>query len=379
MMPDWLVTPFVVSLNVGLIALYALLAVYVERKLAAFIQDRIGPTEVGPNGIFQTLADIVKLLHKETIIPALADKPLFIIAPVIIFVSVFTAFVALPLFPYLSAVGFEVGLLLALAIVSVDILGILMAGWASNNKFSMIGAIRSVSQMIAYEVPMGMALFSALLLYGTFDLTEISLMQSTHSSMRQLLLGFIPINGIGGIFSWGIFLYPHLIFTFLLFFIAALAETNRAPFDIPEAESELVAGFHTEYSGFGFAIIFLAEYASMFLFCGIGVILFLGGWNSPLPNLWANPALDANHNLLSLIQYGQLATLTTGAAGTVAGIIWGAFWLITKTWLLVIVMMWVRWSYPRLRPDQLLILAWKYLLPLSFVAVLLSVVVRLLQ
>ncbi len=338
----------------GFAALFALFGVYAERKVSAFIQDRLGPTETGKFGSLQTFADILKMIQKELIIPAKADKWLFILAPVIIFVAVYMGFAAMPWAPGLVPSKINIGLYYVFAIISIETLGILMAGWGSNNKYSILGAIRSAAQIISYEIPAGFAILSAVMIAQSLDLQEVATQQGVQSGETIKFLGFWDVTHIGGLLSWNIFRAPHLIAAFVIYFIASLAEANRAPFDIPEAESELVAGFHTEYSGLGFAFVFLAEYSMMFLVSMIGVILFLGAWNSPLPNIGSL----------------KLAYWTTGIG-------FGIFWVTLKSLALVGVQMWIRWTLPRLRVDQLTNLCWKVLTPLAFLCVLISGVWRL--
>lgn len=357
---------------IAFIAVYALGAVYAERKISAFIQDRLGPMEVGPRGLFQTVADILKLLLKENITPTAADKWLFLIAPVIIFASVFAGFAVIPMGAGWMHAGLNVGLLYLLAVVSIDVIGLLMAGWASNNKYAFLGAIRSVSQIVSYEIPAGIALLAAIMMLGSLNLATISELQGLHASSPVYFLGIWDVTEIGGILSWSIFRYPHLIIAFVVYFIATLAECNRAPFDLPEAESELVSGFHVEYSGFRFAVIFLAEYANMFLVSLLAAIVFLGGWASPLPNLGAFSLTEveamSTGELFSNLQFGHL---TSGVSAT-AQAIWGAVWLIIKAFALIYVQMWIRWTLPRVRVDQLLKLSWKILTPIAFALVLIS-------
>lgn len=362
-------------------AVYALYAVWGERKVAAAVQDRLGPTEVGPYGLFQSIADILKLLHKEHIVPNLADKPLFALAPFIVFASVFGGFAVLPLAPGLVGSNLNVAVLYLLAVVSIEVVGLLMAGWASNNKYALLGAVRSVAQIVSYEIPAGLTLLAAVLAFGSLSLVEINLQQGVWAQGPVYLLGVWDVSGVGGITGWAILRYPHLLIAFILFFTASLAETNRAPFDIPEAESELVSGFHVEYSGLRFGMFFLAEYGNMLLMALVASTLFLGGWNTLLPNLTTMPAgWDARTAPLGeLFSYGQLAYLTSGAPGTTAGVLWGLFWLLLKAGLLIFVMMWVRWSLPRLRPDQLLRLCWKYLTPLALGCVVLSAIWKVLE
>jgi NADH-quinone oxidoreductase subunit H len=366
-------------LLLGFVALYALGAVYVERKVSAFIQDRLGPMEVGSRGLLQTFADIVKLLLKENITPAAADWRLFALAPVVIFVSVFAGFAVIPLGPGFLGAALNVGLLYVLAIVSIDVVGLLMAGWGSNNKYAFLGALRGVSQIISYEIPGAIALLSAVLMFGTFHLGELSAAQGLSSAQPVYFLGWWDVTQIGGVLSWAIFRYPHLILAWMIYFIAALAECNRAPFDLPEAESELVSGFHVEYSGFRFAVIFLAEYANMFLVGLVAAIVFWGGWSSPLPNLTAlAPGEAAQMGIGQLFTHLQFGHLTTGTSATGMAV-WGALWIIGKAFFSVFLQMWVRWTFPRVRADQLLKLSWKVLTPIAFLSFAISAVWKLLE
>jgi NADH-quinone oxidoreductase subunit H len=339
------------------LALFVLFAVWAERKVSARIQDRLGPMEVGPQGIFQTPADVLKLLLKETIVPSAADRRLFLLAPLVVFASVFAGYAVLPLAPGVLGSVLNVGVLYALGIISIEVVGILMAGWGSNNKYALLGSMRSVAQIISYEIPVGLALLSALLVYGTLRLDQISIQQGALAG-QALLLGQWDVAEVGGITAWGIVRYPHLLIAFGVFFIASLAEANRAPFDIPEAESELVAGYHIEYSGFRFAIFFLAEYANMMLAAFLAVVIFLGGWNTPLPNLGS----------------WELAHLTQGTPGSASGAIWGSFWLLSKAMLIFFLQLQLRWTLPRVRADQLMRLCWQYLTPLALVLVVISAV-----
>ncbi|MFD1631539.1 complex I subunit 1/NuoH family protein [Pseudopedobacter beijingensis] len=340
----------------GFIAVFALYGgVYGERKISAFIQDRLGPMETGKYGLLQTVADILKLIQKEAIYPTAVDKILFMAAPVVIFVAVFLGFVAMPWAPDLVPMASNIGVFYVFAIISIEALGILMAGWGSNNKYSLLGAVRSVAQIVSYEIPIGFAIISAVMMAQTLDLQLIGINQGILAEDTIKFFGFWDVSDIGGIFAWNVFQAPHLIVAFVIYFIASLAECNRAPFDIPEAESELVAGFHTEYSGVGFAFIFLAEYAMMFLVSMLAATLFLGAWNTPLPNIGGL----------------RLADYTTGA-------VWGIFWILSKSLLLVAVQMWVRWTLPRFRVDQLMEFCWKILTPLAFLCLVISGLWRLL-
>lgn len=365
---------------IAFIALYALGAVYAERKVSAYIQDRLGPMEVGPRGLLQTVADILKLLLKEHITPTAADRRLFLVAPIVIFVSVFAGFAVIPIGPGLAGAALNVGLLYLMAVVSVDVVGLLMAGWGSNNKYAFLGALRSVSQIISYEIPAGIALLTAIMLFGTLNLHELGLLQGLYSPDKVYFLGIWDVTEVGGILSWSVFRYPHLLIAYVIYFIASLAECNRAPFDLPEAESELVSGFHVEYSGFRFAVIFLAEYANMFLVGILATVVFLGAWNTPLPNFVALEAGQvADMSIGELFQNFQLGHLTSGAPGTIAATLWGAFWLLAKTFFAVFVQMWVRWTLPRVRVDQLLKISWKTLTPIAFVLFVISGVWKLLE
>jgi NADH-quinone oxidoreductase subunit H len=312
---------------VTFMALGPLLYVYAETKLAGFMQDRIGPKRVGPHGILQTLADAVKLLFKEAIYPANADRFLFILAPCLVVVGAFLSFVVLPFGSRLVTANLNVGVFYVVAVSSLSTVGIIMAGWASNNKYALFGAMRSAAQIVSYEIPAVMTLLLPVMLVGSLSLQDLVWAQN------------------GGLNNWFLFRYfPIMPVAFVILFVAGLAECNRAPFDIPEAESELVAGFHTEYSGFFFAMFFMAEYTEMFVIASVASVLFLGGWMSPFPN-----------------GFLQMVPRTTIGLGPV--------WLIAKAWFLVFVMMWLRWTLPRLRVDQLMYVAWKVLLPISMTLV----------
>ena len=356
----------------GFLLLFAVFAIYAERKISAYIQDRMGPMETGPYGLLQTLADLLKLLQKEDIIPKAADKLLFIVAPAIIFTAMFSGYAVVPFTPDLLGSNSAMGIFFLMAIVSLDVLGILMAGWGSNNKFGLYGSLRSVAQIVSYEIPMTLSALCVIITCQTFSLQDMCFQQGTLISFtgetsieaiensKNYLFGLkasgIDLTDIGGFLTWNILRSPILIIAFIVFFISSLAEANRAPFDLPEAESELIGGYHTEYSGFRFAMFMLAEYGTMLLLSFLATILFLGGWNTPLPNIGA----------------AQLAEWTSGLPSTFAGNAWGAFWMLTKVFGLIFLQMWARWTYPRLRVDQLMSLCWKYLIPLSLILVLIS-------
>ncbi len=346
---------------------FIVVGVYTERKISAFIQDRLGPMEVGKWGLLQLFADLLKLLQKEDIVPAAADRRLFLLAPPIIFASIFAGFAVLPLGPDLQGSASAVGVFYLLAIVSFDVVGILMAGWGSNNKYALFGAMRSVAQIVSYEIPLGLTILCVVMICQTLNLQEISFQQGIYTFETNYLFGLkatgIDVTGWGGIFSWNILRNPFLFIAYVIFFICTLAESNRAPFDLPEGESELVGGFHTEYSGMRFALLYLSEYTMMLLVSILGAVLFLGSWNTPLPNI--GPV--------------RLADWTSGEPGTLWGNLTGMFWLLSKAFLAVLVQMWVRWTFPRLRVDQLMFLCWKVLTPAGLILLLISGIWRLLM
>ncbi len=329
--------------------IYTVFVVYAERKLSAFMQDRLGPMEVGYYGLLQTVADLLKLIQKERIVPTSASPFLFAIAPIPIFMAVFLAMSVLPLNSTWGGASLASGMFFLLAISSLDVVGIIVAGWSSGNKYSTLGAIRSVAQILSYEVPLGLSVLCVALFNGSLDLQAISFMQRAEAPSFFLGIKPFDVSSLGGFLSWNIFQMPILFLVWVVFFICSLAESNRAPFDLPEAESELVAGYQTEYSGFPWAIIMLAEYGMMLLTCMLGAILFFGSWNSPLP----------------------------GLSATTSGPVWGIFWLTSKTIILVMLQIWVRWTFPRLRIDQILSLSWKYLTPSMLVSLFIIAVWKL--
>ncbi|MGV3558952.1 complex I subunit 1/NuoH family protein [Larkinella arboricola] len=346
---------------------FVVVGVYLERKVSAFIQDRLGPMEVGKYGLLQLIADLLKLMQKEDIVPKAADRRLFLLAPMVIFASVFAGYAVLPLTPDLQGATTDVGVFYLMAIVSVDVIGIMMAGWGSNNKYSLLGAMRSVAQIISYEIPLGLTILCAVMIGQTLNLQDMSFQQGIYAEETNYLFGLkflnIDVTNWGGIFSWNILRNPFLLIAYIVFFITTLAESNRAPFDLPEGESELVGGYNTEYSGMRFALLMLSEYAMMLLVSFLGAILFLGSWNTPLPNL--GPL--------------RLADWTSGLPGTAWGNITGFFWLFSKAMLAILLQMWVRWTFPRVRVDQMMFLCWKVLTPVGLVLLLISGVWRLLM
>lgn len=335
---------------------FVVLGVYGERKISAFIQSRLGPMEVGPVGLLQTVADLLKMLQKENIVPLKADRPVFAWAPLVVFGAIFTGYALLPLTDTATGSGIQTGIIFLLAFISLDVIGILMAGWGSNNKFSLYGAIRSAAQVISYEIPLGLCVLCVIMVSQSVDLQQVVIQQGLGSS--NYLLGVeswnIDTSEVGGFLTWNFFRVPLLIPVFLIFFIAGLAESNRAPFDLPESESEIIGGYHTEYSGFHFGIFMLAEYGMMLLISFLTAILFFGGWHTPLPNIGSV----------------ALADWTTGTY-------WGVLWLVLKATFFVLIQMWIRWTLPRLRVDQLMSLSWKYLTPFSLILVFLIAIWRL--
>lgn len=288
-----------------IISINAMFLVWFERKIAGFMQFRLGPMEVGFRGILQTVADGIKLVSKQLVIPKSADKPLFILAPIVSLVPIFVAIMPIPFSETLQIWEINIGLLLVIALGLLNTLGILLAGWGSDNKYALLGGSRAVAQILAYKIPLLLIVLTIILLAGSFSLRDIALAQQN---------------------CWYVVIQPV---AFILYIIAITLETNRSPFDFAEAESELVAGFHTEYSGMVFSLFFLAEYSYMFLAAALAVLLFLGGWSGPL--------------------------------------LPGPIWFLLKLYLIIFAMIWFRWTFPRVRIDQMLHFGWKILLPLTLI------------
>jgi len=345
-----------------LLTVNVIIGVYVERKLSAFMQDRLGPMEVGKWGLLQVFADLLKLIQKEDIVPASAQRRLFLLAPWIIFLSIFGAFSVVPLSSgvWLQGSQTDMGIMLFMGIVSLDTLGILLAGWTSNNKYSLLGAIRSAAQLVSFEIPLGLTILCVVMFSGSLNLQDIAGQQGIFSKEVQYLFGIkslgIEVQEIGGILTWNVVRMPFFVLLFIIYFIASLAEANRAPFDIPEAESELVGGFHTEYAGMRWALLFLSEYGMMLLVSLLGVILFWGAWYSPFPNVGSL----------------RLADWTNGTPGTIQATVLGFMWIMIKTYILIALQMWIRWTLPRVRVDQFMYLCWKILIPFALVFVAIS-------
>jgi NADH-quinone oxidoreductase subunit H len=317
---------------IGLFAVLGLVLVIMERKVSAWMQIRLGPNRVGPKGVFQSLADTLKLLVKEGMTPGGADKLLFNVAP---FVAMIVAMLLLA--PIAFAKDFQlwdlnIGILYISAVSSISVISILMAGWASNNKYSLLGAMRSGAQIVSYELSAGLAILAIIVLTGSLRVSDII---NAQADGWWIFKGHIPA-----------------IISFIIFIIAVTAETNRAPFDMAEAESELTAGFHTEYSGMKFALFFLAEYVNVFIVCALGATLFFGGWMPFHIGNWT-----AFNNVMDFIP--------------------SSIWFFGKTFFLIFVIMWFRWTFPRLRIDQLLNLEWKYLLPISMFNLLLVTLIAI--
>ncbi len=323
-LPEWIV--FIITAVIKMVALLALITptilvfIYLERRLIARFQARLGPNRVGPYGVLQGVADAIKIMTKEDVIPRNADRLVFTVAPIVTFVPVLLLFAVIPFGIgwgpdagiLMALVDVNVGLLYVAAVSGIEVLGILMAGWASNNKFALFGGMRAVAAIISYEIPVVLAFIGPAMIAGSLALGDIVRMQhETH--------------------IW--FIFPQFL-AFVVFFLGSQAELNRSPFDILEAEQELVAGFHTEYSGFKFATFFLAEYAAAFAFAALATAIFLGGGDGPLLPSW--------------------------------------FWFIVKVMLIFFIMLWIRSTLPRLRPDQVMHFAWKFLLPLALINILLT-------
>src|SRR5580698_1026132 len=371
-----------IAVTIAIIAIFPLMAGYIvliERKVLADFQVRLGPMRVGPHGLLQPLADALKLMLKEDIIPADSDKVIFWFAPVISTFTALSAFSVLPLSNWLYVTDVNVGVLVILAMSAVGILGIILGGWSSNSHYPLLGALRSAAQLVSYEVALSFALLSGVMVAGTLSMQGIIQAQQT--------------RGIWFVFSN----YGFMIVPFVVYVIAATAETNRAPFDLPEAESELVAGFHTEYSGFRWALYFLAEYANIFVISSVAVTLFWGGWLRPFPSVPWTAALNyivplvvfAGSGLSSLTLVSKLKDplqqkVLIGAAlllvligavymipGFNAAAI-GVFWFLFKVSVIVYLMIWFRGTFPRFRYDQLMNIGWKVMIPVGMAAIVIN-------
>jgi NADH-quinone oxidoreductase subunit H len=349
---------------IGFLLVSAIFSVWLERKVAGRIQDRLGPTRVGGKfGWLQTLADGMKLLVKEDVIPASADHMLFRLGPYIALAGSFLAYLALPFGKQVVSEDLNIGLFFILAVMSTEVFGIILIGYGSGSKWSLFGGMREAAQMVSYEIPMALCIMVPVVVAGSMNLNRVAEQQA------------------GGIWTWYLFHDPFTFAAFWTYFTCAMASCKRAPFDLAEAESELVAGFHTEYSGFRWLVIFMAEYGSMFAVSGIASVMFLGGWSIGIPwdpadlltGLLGSVELSSNslNWLLSWVGLGSLLSLSTTPYlfdfGFMLGNVINVVVFIAKGWFLVFVMMWVRWTLPRLRIDQVMMTCLKYLLPISCV------------
>lgn len=311
-------------------ALICIVLIFMERKVCAYFQCRVGPMRVGPWGIFQVFADVVKMLIKEIFSVDRADKLLYYLAPILVMVASVGTFSFLPFNKGMEVLDFNVGVFMITAVSSLGVIGIFMAGWASNNKYSVVSAMRGAVQLISYEMSLGLCYITAVVFLGTMQMSGI--VEAQTGPWNWLIIqGHVPA-----------------CVAFLVFLIAGNAEANRGPFDLAEAESELTAGYHTEYSGMGFGFYYLAEYLNLFVIAGLAAGVFLGGW-APL-----NIGIEAFDNLMNLTP--------------------GFIWFFGKTFFLVFILMWIRWTFPRLRIDQILKLEWKYLMPLMLLTLVVAAV-----
>jgi NADH-quinone oxidoreductase subunit H len=385
---------FVISLiKTGILAfVFMTLLAYlqwVERKVLAHIQLRPGPYRVGPHGLLQPLADVIKLLTKEGFIPANVNTFFYLLAPVLAVTIALIAISVIPFGPQITIGGvttlmqltdIKIGILFVLALSSVGVYGVALAGWASNSKYSLLGGLRSAAQMISYELPMALALVAPLLMLNTLSLREMADMQS------GFVFGFLP--------RWTILQGPFpQVVSFIVFLICAFAETNRVPFDLPEAENELVAGFHTEYSSMSFAAFFMAEYANMVTVTSIATVLFLGGWHPIFPTeygSWLVPVLlfiiagliSISHGLNPSRPFDRITLPVFGAIFILVGLAFAVpmlqtvllplFWFAAKTGFLLFIFIWIRGTLPRFRYDQLMAFAWKFMFPLALINLLIT-------
>jgi NADH-quinone oxidoreductase subunit H len=365
---------------------------WLERKILAHMQVRLGPMRVGPHGLLQPIADALKLILKEDIVPEGADSFVFLLAPLIILLSVFSVYCVIPFGPAHAITDMNIGILFMLGVSSLGVLGIVMAGWASNSHYPLIGALRSSAQMVSYEIAMGLAVVSAVLMTslnpeGTGTLSMIGIVQAQYAQHIWFIFKFFPLGFVA----------------FFIFAVAMVAETNRAPFDLPEAESELTAGFHTEYSGLRWSLFMLGEYAAMIAVSSIAITLWLGGWMRPFPNLLSGSTWDLAFSVFPALTFFGLAGMTfystmrmpkhpyfriqtigLGAFGAVFGVIGlilllppvrgriqDVYWFVAKIAVFLYLYIWYRGTFPRYRFDQLMKVGWKVLLPLG-IAVLMA-------
>ncbi|MBI4862163.1 MAG: NADH-quinone oxidoreductase subunit H [Candidatus Riflebacteria bacterium] len=362
------------------VSVYVCLAVWLERKISADMQDRLGPMRVGWHGVVQMLVDPVKLALKEDLCPGAADRPFFMLAPFVVLAASFATFAVMPFSAAFILADLDIGVLYVASVGAGVLVGLVMAGWASNNKWALFSAIRTIAMLVSYEIPVGLSIVTVVMMVGSLSTQKIVLAQLSDAGMA----------------GWHLFRFPPVFMvSFLVFFIAGLAEVNRTPFDLAEADSELVAGFHTEYSGMRWSFFFLAEYADMLIVSMLGTVLYLGGWapltvTRPLTIdfwvFWGMAALLAwyLHWLWTRIylprgEYGLIVVQTAIliAIALALLVVPSLAWFLIKSLALIFVMMWLRWTLPRPRIDQLMYLCWKVLIPVAFVNLFVVGVMRL--
>lgn len=374
-LPEWITfaLAYIVGGTIVMVwmAVMALVWTYGERRIAGLIQVRLGPNRVGPQGILQPVADAIKLLGKEDIVPTAANRSFYNLAPLLVFLGAMIPFAVLPFSERIVLINMDLALYYILAFEAIEVIGILMAGWGSSSKWSLYGGMRLAAQMLSYEIPLGLCVLVIVMLSGSFNLAEIVQWQSDWWGM-----------------GWAIFRSPAALIAFVVFYVAGLAATKRAPFDLPEAESELVAGYHTEYTGLRFSFFFMSEYAAMYVICALGAILFLGGWSGPIPrpslpgdvsflSVWGDairagvPVVQSmtGKGILLVVSFLQTLFSGTGLRIIINEII-GAINLLGKAFGLYFIMIWVRWTLPRIRIDQVIFICLKVLLPISVLCVL---------